>query len=272
MDTTRVRNSILGSLPRPDLSPQSLPVNGPAPSLLVDGYVSQTCLSRRTELYFQHLLKRNPIPPIGHLSYPDREGHFFFAGPTTRQVLEQPFDTPSRFLDRAVVIRGTVVPQTMWTPHTITDQKQHVEDAVLQMPIFFEGMDGRLGLSLEAAATGRCHGLRNAQEFAPLGQKSTTHIRILWIGYKDFKRQVQIRDETSEHNPITISRFAHHIGRSVDAFLKACEPDPVCTDNRRERWEIGPNGIRRRDIIVIGAIHVSAGSWMPILQLNRYLL
>ena len=46
------------------------------------------------------------------------------------------------------------------------------------MPIFFEGKDGRLGLSLEDSAAGRCHGLRNAQQFAPLGQKSTTHIRI----------------------------------------------------------------------------------------------
>ena len=43
---------------------------------------------------------------------------------------------------------------------------------------------------------------------------------IQWLGYKDFKRQVQIRDETAEHNPIIISRFAQHIGRSVDTFLK----------------------------------------------------
>lgn len=140
-------------------------------------------------------------------------------------------------------------------------------------PFFFEGLDGKLGLTLEAAATGRCHGLRDAQEFAPLGQKSSTLIRIVWPGYKESKRQVQIRDETSEHNPITIARFAHHIGRSVDAFLKACEPDPGCSDRRRELWQIGGRGgVQRSDIIVIGAIHVSAASWMPILQLSRYIL
>ena len=72
-----------------------------------------------------------------------------------------------------------MVPQLMWTPHTVTDKRQHVEEAKLQMPIFFEGLDGRLGLSLEASATGRCHGLRDAQQFAPLGHKSTTHIRIV---------------------------------------------------------------------------------------------
>ncbi len=85
-------------------------------------------------------------------------------------------------LDRAVVNddnRGTVVPQGMWSPHTLTDKRQHVEEAVLQLPVFFEGMDGKLGLSLDASAGGRCHGLWNAQDLAPLMKKSTTHIRIV---------------------------------------------------------------------------------------------
>ncbi|KAI9434974.1 hypothetical protein H4582DRAFT_2100711 [Lactarius indigo] len=228
-------------------------------SLLVDGYISQTFAARDAELYFFNLLRSNSIPQIETLSYPEREGHFFSVGHSTY----------SRILDRTVVHRGTVVPQRIWSLRPITDRWQHVGEAVLQMPIFFEGIDGRLGLSLEAAAAGRCHGLRNAQEFVPLGQKLSTSIRIAWQGYKDFKRRVQIRDATSEHNPITIARFAHHIGRSVDAFLKTCGPDPDPTNGR---WQIRPFGIQRCDIIVIGAVHVSAGSWMPILQLNRYIL
>lgn len=39
-----------------------------------------------------------------------------------------------------------------------------------------------------------------------------------------------------------------------------------------DRWIIGQNGVNRSNIWVIGAIHVSAGSWMPILQLNTYVL
>jgi hypothetical protein len=39
-----------------------------------------------------------------------------------------------------------------------------------------------------------------------------------------------------------------------------------------QRWRIGEGGIQRGDIMVIGAIHVSAGNWMPILQLSRYIL
>jgi hypothetical protein len=35
------------------------------------------------------------------------------------------------------------------------------------------------------------------------------------------------------------------------------------------RWRIGQNGITRNDIILVGVVHVSSGSWMPIIQLNR---
>ena len=45
--------------------------------------------------------------------------------------------------------------------------------------------------------------------------------------------------------------------------------DYVATDHR---WKIGVGGITREDVIVVGAINVSADSWMPILQLNRYMI
>ena len=77
-----------------------------------------------------------------------------------------------------VVRSGTVVPQTLWIPHTVTDRRQHVEEAPLQMPIFFQHTDGRLGLSLDAAFGGRCHSLLNAQHFAPLVPQTGTSIRI----------------------------------------------------------------------------------------------
>jgi hypothetical protein len=36
-----------------------------------------------------------------------------------------------------------------------------------------------------------------------------------------------------------------------------------------DRWIIGQNGIEPSNIRLIGAIHVSAGGWMPILQLSK---
>ncbi len=81
-------------------------------------------------------------------------------------------------LDRMVVGNGTVVPQILWIPFTGTDRRRHVQDAGLQLPIFFLHTDGRLGLPLDAAVIGRCDTLLNAQFPAPLGPQTTTHIRI----------------------------------------------------------------------------------------------
>lgn len=96
------------------------------------------------------------------------------------------------------------------------------------------------------------------------------------------------RDETHSRNPITMARFMKHIGTSVDTFFRVrssrfdnhCPQmilstglhvnDYVATNHR---WQIGEaGGIKQEDAIVIGAINASAGSWMPILQLNRYVL
>jgi hypothetical protein len=38
------------------------------------------------------------------------------------------------------------------------------------------------------------------------------------------------------------------------------------------RWIIGPDNITRPHVKVIGAVHISAGCWMPIIQLTGYLL
>jgi hypothetical protein len=95
-----------------------------------------------------------------------------------RPIPVQFHDQPYWILDRSIVPYGTVVPQTLWLPHSVTDRRQHVEEAGLQMPIFFEYSNGGLGLSLDLAAAGQFDGVLNAHQFAPLGNKASTHIRI----------------------------------------------------------------------------------------------
>jgi len=139
------------------------------------------------------------------------------------------------------------VPQILWIPSTVADRRHHIQDAELQMPIFFLHTDGRLGLPLDAAVVGRCDTLLNAQCSAPLGPQTTTHVRIgvciifsavvyflltdsvgtfQWVGYCRFKRQVQIRDERPQRNTVTLSKFAQHVGRSVEAFIRVRSPLP----------------------------------------------
>jgi len=239
-------------------------------TLLVDGYISQTVRSRAAEQYFLNLLKTTSVPPHTPLSYPAREGNFFFLHSVPSHIPAQHSSPPGRWLlDRGVLARGTVVPQTLWSAHTAIDKRQQVD---LQMPIFFEGSDGRLGITLEAAAAGQCYTLRDATYPAQLGEKTKANLRIVWPGYKEFKREILARDETSTHHPINVALFAHQIGRTVDAFIQTHELDHGSSDERREQWQIGPGGIRREEVVIIGAINDSAGSWMPIMQLSRYII
>lgn len=41
----------------------------------------------------------------------------------------------------------------------------------------------------------------------------------------------------------------------------------VATD---PRWQIGSGRIMQDHVKIIGVVHVSAGSWMPIMQLTQY--
>ncbi|KAF8269742.1 hypothetical protein EI94DRAFT_1798904 [Lactarius quietus] len=242
-------------------------------TLLIDGYISQTFRSRAAEHYFLNLLKSASIPSHATLPRTWREGNLFFVHSVPSHIPRFPSTPGQWLLDCGIMDRGTVVPQTMWSPQSAMDRRQHVEKAMLQMPVFFEGNDGGLGLSLETSIDGQSRVLRDANDPAPLGQKTTAHIRIVWPGYKDFKRQIPIRDESRSRNPITMARFVAQIGRTVNTFFQVCELDSnsECVDDRSNPWRIGPGGIQRNDIVIIGTIQVSAGSWMPILQLNRYI-
>jgi hypothetical protein len=40
----------------------------------------------------------------------------------------------------------------------------------------------------------------------------------------------------------------------------------------KEQWELGGNGIQLEEINIIGLLHISKGTWMPILQLSRHII
>ena len=145
-------------------------------------------------------------------------------------------------LDFSVKItQGTVVPQRRWTPAVETDVRRYVEEATLQLPIFFVNRNGGVGFSLPDILQGLDHDLCNRDGQASLGGRATTNIRInvgphisilvtevfmlvcrplsQWPGYEDWKRQIATRDETYAKNPITLSRFMKHVGTSVNKFM-----------------------------------------------------
>lgn len=58
---------------------------------------------------------------------------------------------------------------------------------------------------------------------------------------------------------------------SNDNYRQECMSNGcVATD---PRWQIGMHGgITQEQVKIIGAINVTAGSWMPIIQLTRYVI
>ncbi|KAA1468809.1 hypothetical protein DENSPDRAFT_815367 [Dentipellis sp. KUC8613] len=162
---------------------------------------------------------------------------------------------------------GSIVRQRLWRPHTQADQLLHVANARLCLPIFFIHSNGMVGVPLADAIQGRINTLRRVDESPDMGNKSSTQIRVGWLGYKDWQRQIQIKDETPNKRPITLRRLVQHIGRAVDHFFSTKEED---LQRPSPDWRInGHGGITREEIIVLGVIHVSSGSWMPLLQVTR---
>ncbi len=160
--------------------------------LLVDGYISRAFSPKSAEEYLSNLLKTKNWKEL-YMILPSPSGsNMVFAIREASPLLQPPpfmRDRNGVPLDYVIKHVGTVVPQTLWAPQNRNDFRQHVEEADLQLPIFFIHKNGSLGLSLEDAvnAASRGSNLRDAGIQAQLGGKTTTHIRI-WVGSSHLMR------------------------------------------------------------------------------------
>ncbi|KAH9955293.1 hypothetical protein BC827DRAFT_1271823 [Russula dissimulans] len=238
--------------------------------LYTHGTIARTLGARDAALYFTRLLRvdERALQPLFHHEWPEA---FFTNSPTVPSAYPSvytPSNRPAWLLDYVVRNYGTVVPQRIWSPGTAADAQRY-NNVALNMPIFFVHNDRMtLGLQLVSAAAGHCVGLMNGRATAPVGTCHTTSIRIKWPGYSEWTTQIMTRDQTSAHRTIPLEKLAKRLARAVCKFLEfvarqQCQyPD----------WQVGGGGITSNDIILIGFIHVTQGSWQPILQLNRYII
>ncbi|EIM80487.1 uncharacterized protein STEHIDRAFT_115916 [Stereum hirsutum FP-91666 SS1] len=153
----------------------------------------------------------------------------------------------------------TVIIQKYWQPTTETDRERFVKDdeVKLEDTIFLrhEGVEGALGVTVEEAVHGEGTHLKGWKETANLGDKASAQIRLWFPECKPWRRQVQTRDQTSSKNPILLKGFVQHIGRSIEAYF---EKNPALRSFSGEP-------LTSKELIILGAVHVSAGSWQPIL-------
>jgi len=237
---------------------------------LTDSYIAYTFTPQAAEVYLAYLFKTEPkvVQP-----FHNQAAFFVWNQPpisTQAPVMILPrgqhHQRPAWLLDFAIRPGGSVVPQQIWFPQGQGDWRRYVEQAQLQMPLFFMSAEGPLGVPIVNAAAGQM-ALLGGNEPAPFGDKTTTKIRIGWPGYSPSEQQVQLRDQTPARNRVTLERFVKHVGSRVRQFLVDCERVPV-QDPSHWKWRVGQGNVSFNEVMLIGIVQVSAGSWMPILQLR----
>jgi len=269
MHISRLFADELGQSASLDTSSHPTSSNVPSPQnvdqaydILVDGFIAHMFTPEDASAFFTILLKTTDFR--SRVSY---SGGLWYKGHVQQPSPGLPTELPLDF--NVTKTEGTVVPQRRWIPPDEVDIRRHVREGALQLPVFFVNRNGSVGFWLSDILQGRDRGLSNRDSHAPLGGITTTYIRIHWPGYASWRRQMPTRDETYSRNPITVGRFMKHVGTSVNKFIDHCMADGPGAD---PIWAIAPHGITHRHVKVIGAVHVSAGSWMPIIQLTGFVL
>ncbi|KAI9440607.1 hypothetical protein H4582DRAFT_1478631 [Lactarius indigo] len=231
-----------------------------------DGYLVRMFGHRDAAFFIESLLKMNAREVHLISNVPGWHSALMVSRPSVSGTPPDALannEHPLWLLDFVPQPQVTVVPQQIWTPPNQSDWRRYVEQAHLRMPVFFVQNNGVIGLPLSRAAVGDTSSLRNADRPAPLGGGHSTQIRIAWPGYESWERQIQIRDQTRHRNEITLERFAKLVAGVVDRFL--AHGATVVT--RDLMWRVGNGAITRNDVIIVGTVQVSAGGWMPILQI-----
>jgi len=92
-----------------------------------------------------------------------------------------------------------------------------------------------------------------------------------WRGYKHLEWSDQIMTQKGSHpkETIPLEKFAKYVAGRVLKFMETAKLQAYHDNgDLGQRWLIADNRITPHHVILIGAVHVSQGSWMPILQLN----
>jgi hypothetical protein len=145
---------------------------------LIDSYIAYTFAPLGAKNYLAILFKIEPEMVQTFL----HQGAAFFVWnqPLLPDLTSPPLSfngVPAWLLDYSIQPGGTVVPQQLWLPQGQGDLRRYVEQAPLQMPLFFNQENGTLGVPIANAIEGQMF-LHGARHPAPFGLKATTKIRI----------------------------------------------------------------------------------------------
>ncbi|KAH9024896.1 hypothetical protein EDB84DRAFT_1564241 [Lactarius hengduanensis] len=237
-----------------------------------DGYLVRMFGHRDAAFFIESLLKMNArdVHLIGNV--PGWHGALMVSRPSVPGTHPDALannEHPLWLLDFVPQPQVTVVTQQIWTPPNQSDWRRYVEQAHLRMPVFFVQNNGVIGLPLSRAAVGDTSSLRTRTSRPPLGGGHSTQIRIA-VSPSPASPPLSVTlnadsdsGSTRHRNEITLERFAKLVAGVVDRFL--AHGATVVT--RDPAWRVGNGAITRNNVIIVGTVQVSAGGWMPILQI-----
>lgn len=215
-------------------------------------YLALTPVSPASSSLFPSPVKCEPHPRVGQTSAP------LHSVMQIAQSTLGPADPP-------------MVPQKTYRPHTQSDRRRYVEDVELEAPIMFYLLSpDECGVPLREALNGRFMRLSGRDDLMFENRGPSVSIRLMWPGYAPWSRQIPTRDFRSPPGPITRSKLAKNVAKTIQRFIEEVQDRPL-EEDADTRWRVGARRIIVDDLILVGLQHVSMGSWQAHLRLRRHL-
>ncbi|KAF9654137.1 hypothetical protein BDM02DRAFT_3086137 [Thelephora ganbajun] len=104
---------------------------------------------------------------------------------------------------------------------------------------------------------------RDSRPFEGVDVADQVILRIDWPGYPSWNKSFRTRDCTPARTPVTLSRLATDICKSIEKFVDEMEGQ-VCTE---PTWMLGHNHLSVDDLALVSIQRVSHGSWVASIRL-----
>ena len=164
-----------------------------------------------------NLMMSSYSPSMGSLHHFDEQSQVSGISPMATNSTP-----PPSVLDliQGIPAIGVMLPQRTYRPHTQSDRRRYVEEVILEQPIMFYMQNPQgCGISCRDALNSKFMRLvgRDDQMFNNRGP--SVSIRLMWPGYAPWSRQIPTRDFRTPPGPITRSKLAKNVAKTVQRFL-----------------------------------------------------
>jgi len=213
----------------------------------------------------------HPSPTIAHSILPDASSQ------TLLYSSQEDNATSSRSADTASALKiamrfpnyDLVIPQKVYRPSTQSHSRRYVTESISETAIMFYTKTPKgCGIPCRDALASKFSNLVGRDDRMFENRGPSVSIRLLWPGYSSWSRQIPTRDFRSPPQPITRSKLAKNVAKTIQRFINEMKEKPL-EEDAYSQYRVGPRHIMIEDLDIIGLQQVSMGSWQVHLRLRR---